>query len=84
MLKVALWTTFAEKGDPNCQEIAPIVWPAIVDLNDPLHCFNITEQPSSILLPETPYMLFWRQLYKEYSVCGCERLFHHECANYQK
>lgn len=58
---VAIWTSFAMTGNPNCPE-----WEPIDGAEIPLKCFEIgTKSCSFIELPETERLNVWNSIYQQ-------------------
>uniref|UniRef100_A0A7G3AA86 Carboxylic ester hydrolase n=1 Tax=Lutzomyia longipalpis TaxID=7200 RepID=A0A7G3AA86_LUTLO len=60
---VAMWTTFATNGNPNCAEIAPTKWLPVSPNGPPFRCLNIADEVTFCLLPETERLAVWDSLY---------------------
>lgn len=62
---VDMWTNFAEKGDPNCDVIAPVTWKSLDTSELPMKCLNISITDVSFIdYPETERMKLWDEGYK--------------------
>ncbi|XP_030374228.1 uncharacterized protein LOC115623824 [Scaptodrosophila lebanonensis] len=59
---IAMWTSFAAHGNPNCEAIAPTSWNAL-EADGPRRCLNISERVEFITLPETKQFELWDSFY---------------------
>lgn len=68
---IDMWTSFAEKSNPNCEQIKDIAWQPldtgksflVDDDSKPLQCLNIADKVSLMTLPELEKFKVWESLY---------------------
>ncbi|KAH8311021.1 hypothetical protein KR044_003887, partial [Drosophila immigrans] len=61
---IAMWTTFASEGNPNCAQIKSVQWEAI-EPNTPPKCLNIGTKLQFINLPESKQLKLWDGFYEK-------------------
>ncbi|XP_001360806.2 esterase B1 [Drosophila pseudoobscura] len=64
---IAMWTSFAITGDPNCETIAPVKWDPLRP-GGPELCLNIADGLEFIPLPESKQFVVWDSFYTRESL----------------
>ncbi|XP_020813844.1 uncharacterized protein LOC110188456 [Drosophila serrata] len=61
---VGMWTSFAAKGDPNCEEIGDAKWEPLQPMESGVEqCFNISHDLEMLELPEADSLALWDTFY---------------------
>lgn len=61
---VDIWTSFAAKGDPNCDSIRHVKFMPLKDESN-IKCFNISTEREFKPLPELEKLLLWSSFYDD-------------------
>ncbi|KAH8374614.1 hypothetical protein KR200_002010 [Drosophila serrata] len=63
---VGMWTSFAAKGDPNCEEIGDAKWEPLQPMESGVEqCFNISHDLEMLELPEADSLALWDTFYSK-------------------
>ncbi|XP_075147099.1 uncharacterized protein LOC142221306 [Haematobia irritans] len=62
---ISMWYNFALTSNPNCQEIEPVVWDPLTDLNDSTKVLWINDNVENKELPEYGKLKVWDEFYKK-------------------
>lgn len=64
---ISMWYNFALTSNPNCKEIAPVVWKSVKDADKQIDCLTINDNINFTRLPIDERLQKWHQFYNRVS-----------------